>query len=120
MRKFILTAVLAILPFGLSAARLTLRDGTVVNGQFVSGNSQTIVFQDDNGVQRRFDVSQIQLLDFTPVASSRNGGYPASPGNYPQQQTQQANLPPVQYPPPGEANRLDERRYEHDWTVLPA
>ena len=68
MRKYAIIALLAIVPaFG---ARLTLRDGTVVYGQFVSGTSQNIVFRDDNGVQRRFDVNQIQGIDFGAVSTA--------------------------------------------------
>src|SRR3954471_4676792 len=65
MRKFAILALLAIVP--AFAARLTLRDGTVVYGQFVSGTAQNIVFRDDNGVQRRFDVNQIQGIDFSGI-----------------------------------------------------
>src|SRR5438309_128562 len=67
MRKYAMLALLAILPPVLSAARITLRDGSVVYGQFISGTSQTIVFQDDNGVRRRFDVNQVQNIDFGGV-----------------------------------------------------
>jgi hypothetical protein len=88
MRKFAIMAMLALLPPFLSAAQLTLRNGSIVHGQFISGSEQTIVFQDENGVRRRFDVNQIQAIDF---------GAPA------------ANT----------ANRFDEPRYQHDWTVLP-
>ena len=56
----------------LSAARITLRDGSVMYGQFISGTSQTIVFQDDNGVRRRFDVNQVQNIDFGGVNTSAN------------------------------------------------
>src|SRR3954447_26700351 len=65
MRKYAILALLAIVP--TFAARLTLRDGSVVYGQFVSGTSANIVFRDDNGVQRRFDVNQIQNIDFSGV-----------------------------------------------------
>ena len=39
MRRFALLVIWATLPFGLSAGRLTLRDGTVIFGQFISGTS---------------------------------------------------------------------------------
>src|SRR5206468_11611885 len=68
MRKYAILALLAIVP--TFAARLTLRDGTVVYGQFVSGTSQNIIFRDDNGVQRRFDVNQIQGIDFSGVTTA--------------------------------------------------
>ncbi len=77
MRKLALAALVAILPMGLLAARLTLRDGTVVYGQFVNGSSRNIVFLDDNGVRRTFDLNQVQTLDFdnvnAPANSYRNG-----------------------------------------------
>jgi len=69
MRKFALLAFIAIFPLGLSAARLVLRDGSTVNGRFISGTSQQIIFQDESGVRRRFDINQIQNLDFEPVAT---------------------------------------------------
>ena len=65
MRKYAILALLAIVP--VFAARLTLRDGTVIYGEFVSGTSQNIVFRDDNGVQRRFNLNQIQGIDFGGV-----------------------------------------------------
>src|SRR5689334_5955513 len=75
MRKYATMALLALLPPVLFAARLTLRDGTVVYGQFISGTSQNIIFQDDNGVRRRFDLNQIRGLDFDNVTNTagRNG-----------------------------------------------
>jgi len=68
MRNFAILALLAIVP--AFAARLTLRDGTVVYGQFVSGTAQNIVFRDDNGIQRRFSVNQIQGIDFGSVSTA--------------------------------------------------
>src|SRR6476646_7697470 len=72
MRKYAILALLAVLP--AFAARLTLRDGTVLYGEFVSGTTQNIIFRDDNGVQRRFNVNQIQGIDFGNVttAAGRN------------------------------------------------
>jgi hypothetical protein len=63
-------ALVALLAPALDAARLTLRDGSVIYGQFISGTSQNIVFQDDNGVRRRFNLNQIQGIDFDAVNSS--------------------------------------------------
>jgi hypothetical protein len=111
MRKFILLAVLTIFPLGLFAARLTLRDGTVVYGQFISGTSQNIIFQDDTGARRRFDLDRIQTIDFNSV-NPRAGAYPRDP-NYPR---------PDDRPPGYEsntANRPDERRPDSDWATLP-
>ena len=75
MRKYAALALLALLPPVLSAAQLTLRDGTVIYGQFISGTSQNIVFQDDNGVRRRFNVNQIQGINFDNVSTTANRGY---------------------------------------------
>jgi hypothetical protein len=111
MQKFILLAVLTIFPLGLFAARLTLRDGTVVYGQFISGTSQNIIFQDDTGARRRFDLDRIQTIDFNSV-NPRAGAYPRDP-NYPR---------PDDRPPSYEsntANRPDERRPDSDWATLP-
>ena len=72
MRKYAMLALLACLPAALFAARLTLRDGSVIYGQFVSGTTQTIVFQDDNGVRRRFNLNQVQGIDFSNINSSLN------------------------------------------------
>ena len=133
MRKYAILALLAIVP--AFAARLTLRDGTVVYGQFVSGTAQNIVFRDDNGVQRRFDVNQIQGIDFSGVntaagryddnnrnndnnrniddnrnTNNRNNDYDSNRRNdsYAQQRIGDNNT----------AYRNDTR-HNGDWTVLP-
>jgi hypothetical protein len=64
MRRFGSWLLAVLIPLTLSAARLTLRDGTVVNGRFVSGSARIIVFQDDHGVGRQFDVDRVQDLEF--------------------------------------------------------
>jgi hypothetical protein len=99
MRKFAIVAMLALLPPILSAARLMLRDGTVIHGNFVSGTTQSIVFQDDSGIRRRFDLNQIQSIDFGEPVTALDRGRSF------------ADRAP---------DRLDERPYAHDWTVLPA
>jgi hypothetical protein len=124
MRKYALLALLAVLPPVLSAARITLRDGTVVYGQFISGTSQNIVFQDDNGVRRRFDLNQVQGIDFGEVNTSVNrpvggdqynrGNNNNQPNNYYDQRTG-ANTNNN-----NSAYRNDTSRYQNDWTVLPA
>ena len=107
MRKFAMLALIACLPAALFAARITLRDGSVIYGQFISGTTQTIVFQDDNGVRRRFNLNQVQGIDFNNVNSSLN-----RENSYSDQR-------------PGvidnnSANRMDDRRVGNDWAVLPA
>jgi len=76
MRKFTQLALLAIIPFGLFAARVTLRDGTVVTGRFLNGTESRIVFQDESGIRRTFNTNEIQTIDFndvmTPLSNSAN------------------------------------------------
>jgi hypothetical protein len=110
-------ALCAMVPFGLSAARLTLRNGTVVDGQFVSGNNQEIVFQDQYGARRTFNINDVQNLDFTqfsaPVNNPSSGAYQqrAYDNNNNQQPYNSANR--------ADNNRSDER-YPNDWNVLPS
>ena len=68
MPNTIWIAVLSLaVPIGLSAARLTLRDGTVINGRMISGSTASIVFQDDTGRRTVYDVDLISTIDFNPV-----------------------------------------------------
>jgi len=85
-------SLFGVLVLTLSAARITLRDGTVVYGQFVSGSPQNIVIQDQSGMRHHFDLNQVQLIDFGPVnapagTDDRDRQYP------PDQQTSQAARP---------------------------
>ena len=58
MRIFALFTLAALLlPVGLSAAQLTLRDGTVIFGQFVSGSPRSIVFEDSRGIRTNLQYS---------------------------------------------------------------
>jgi hypothetical protein len=104
MRKYGLLALLVLLPPFLSAARLTLRDGAVIYGQFISGTPQTVVFQDDNGVRRRFDLKQVQNIDFRNF-SPQAAAHGPLPGG-------------LQYGDT-EADREDPG-YSNDWAVIPA
>jgi hypothetical protein len=70
MRKIALLAFTVLLPAGLFAARLTLRDGTIIYGRFLNGSEQNLVFEDDHGARRRFDLNQVQSLDFDAVNPS--------------------------------------------------
>lgn len=80
MRKLIASAFLiSFVPLGLFAARLVLRDGTVVYGDFVSGSPQQIIFRDDRGAQQRFDIRQVETLDFNAESRSAN---PYTPDRY--------------------------------------
>jgi hypothetical protein len=67
MRRILLIAVLAMSPAWLSAARLTLRDGTVVTGRMISASTASLVFQDDAGRQMTYDLDQISMIDFHPA-----------------------------------------------------
>jgi len=124
MRKYAALAMLALLPPVLSAAQLTMRDGTVIYGQFISGTSQNIVFQDDNGVRRRFDLNQIQGIRFDNVATTagrydnpvrsderRDSYYDNRQGNN--------NTGNYNSPAPNPNNNTAYRN-GNDWAVLPA
>jgi hypothetical protein len=101
MRKYAMLALIAFLPPVLSAARLTLRDGSVIYGQFISGTSQNVIFQDDNGVRRRFNLNQVQGIDFSNVTNSLR-----------RENTYNGNT--------NTAYRTDDRRNGNDWAILPA
>jgi hypothetical protein len=94
MRKLGILAIVALLPPFLSAARVVLRDGTVIVGDFVSGSPQNVVVQDNNGVRRRFDLNQVRSIEFGDERAM-----PARGGD--------------------SADRMNRDRYPHDWAVLP-
>jgi hypothetical protein len=73
MRKAAVIALLAFFPCGLVAARLMLRDGSVIYGRFLSGTPQSIVFQDDTGMRRSFDLNQVQTIDFNAAGPQVEG-----------------------------------------------
>jgi hypothetical protein len=78
MQKLTSAAILAIIPFALSAAQITLHDGTVIYGRFVSGDNRTIIFDDESGARRRFSVNQVEFIDLqAPSTSSYDRGYGA-------------------------------------------
>jgi len=112
MRKYAALALLALLPPVLSAAQLTMRDGTVIYGRFISGTSQNIVFQDDNGVRRRFDLNQIQGIRFDNVSTTA-GRYEDRRDSY----YDQRNPAPAPVPVP---NNNTAYRNGNDWATLPA
>jgi len=106
---------MATLPLALSAARLVLRDGTIMEGQFISGTPQNIIFQDTNGVRRRFDLNLIQNLEFNSIATTADRGYGYDRYGQPAD---------VRAPQPNNNaayrdERRDDRRNDRDWTVLP-
>jgi len=121
MRKYAILALLAIVP--VFAARLTLRDGSVLYGEFVSGTSQNIVFRDDNGVQRRFDLNQIQGIDFSGVNTAAGRYDNNSRNNNNDNRYNDNNRPNDTYAQQriGDNNPAyrNDTRHAGDWTVLP-
>src|SRR3954449_13265704 len=104
MRKFTQLAILAIIPFGLFAARITLRDGSTINGRFLSGTEDRIVVQDDSGLRRTFNINEVQTVDFNDtIAPAYNRDS--------DRRDDSANRRD------DSANRVDNRRV---WTTLPA
>ena len=120
MRRLLVLTFLTILPVSLFAASLTLRDGTVIYGQFISGNTQQIVFQDDNGGRRNIALDRVLNIDFTPANPSSAQYNPPAYQNPPQYQNPQT-APAYQNPPAysDNANRVDDRG-DHPWAILPA
>src|ERR1051326_6300997 len=111
MRKIALLAVATLLvPLGLFAARLTLRDGTVIYGQFLNGSSGRIMFQDSRGMHRTFYISEVREIDFQSLDTSADRYYPGDPvpGNRAPRQPAFDSMPPGR----------DETRYGDTWTTL--
>jgi hypothetical protein len=81
MRRItILCALVAWSVATAAAHRIVLKDGTTLQGTFISGSNSTITFKDLNGNTRRFDVTYIQSIDFSDnsYARSRGSGLPPS------------------------------------------
>src|SRR5574340_534711 len=82
MRRFALVAFLAgcsAMAFAAGSQLLTLRDGRAFSGTMTSGNSQYLIFRDDSGVQRRFNVNEVQSLGF---GYSGNSVFGTTSGTY--------------------------------------
>lgn len=119
MRKFSRLAILAIIPFGLFAARITLRDGSTINGRFLSGTQDRIVFQDDNGLRRTFNINEVQTVDFNDTvapAYNRDSDRRDDQGRNDLGRNDQGRYDQVDRRDDS-ANRMDNRR---GWTTLPA
>ncbi len=56
------------------ADTIVLRDGTSHNGTYVSGTERSIVFRDNRGVQREFDIRDIRTLEFNPAGRTAQNG----------------------------------------------
>lgn len=85
MRKFLLLAFVVVLQHTVvgRADTITLHDGTRYNGVFLDGSSREINFQDDLGVRRRFNTSDVASVEFqagTPASAlpARGRGVRAS------------------------------------------
>jgi len=86
MRKAMLFAILSLFSLALFAAqnRITLRDGKTYTGVFLSGNSRTIEFQDDSGERRRFNIDDVQTIEFNgPRETSANTANRSAPESGP-------------------------------------
>jgi len=82
MRRILLIAVLAAAPAALSAARLTLRDGSVIDGRMISASTASIVFQDDTGRRRVYDLGQVSNIDFNYAPGYNQQPYPQGADRY--------------------------------------
>jgi len=111
MRRFALLVIWATLPFGLSAGRLTLRDGTVIFGQFISCTAQNITFQDDNGVRRNFNLNQVDTIDFNDINTPAREDVRRGSNQLDLRERDDGN---------NSADRLDDRRPQGEWVSLPA
>jgi len=60
--KFLLAAIVPIAMFASDS--VTLRDGTVQTGTFIDANGRVVTFEDQNGVRRRYDISEVQSINF--------------------------------------------------------
>jgi hypothetical protein len=61
--RFLLAAITPIALFAWSDS-VTLRDGTVQTGTFIDANGRVVTFEDQNGVRRRYDLSEVQSINF--------------------------------------------------------
>lgn len=70
MRKLAGAVCLLALPLtALAADRITLKNGNTYNGHFVSGTSRQIVFTDENGTRRTFELRNVDSVTFGTSAS---------------------------------------------------
>ena len=63
----------------LAADMITLRDGSRRVGTLVSSTGRVIIFDEESGVRRRYNIAQVRSLEFdtsaTSSATSRTGIY---------------------------------------------
>lgn len=73
MKKLPLIAIAALFPLAVwsRADTLTLRDGSRHVGRFISGSSNGITFQEDNGNRRFYNLGEVQSLEFERLRSGR-------------------------------------------------
>jgi hypothetical protein len=65
MGKFAAAVCLWVFPLaGFAADRVSLKNGSTYYGQFVSGTDRQIVFQDENGTRRQFNLRDIDTIAF--------------------------------------------------------
>jgi hypothetical protein len=90
MGKYLAATCLFLLPLSAFDAhhRVTLKNGNTHSGQFISGTSTQIVFQDENGSRRRFSVADVAQISFDDASTTSTFGrdtlsdrrYPADDG----------------------------------------
>jgi hypothetical protein len=68
-----IVGLVAIALPGFAADQLRLKDGRSYNGQFISGSTTQVVFEDENGTRRRFQVREVDSLTFDASANSAFG-----------------------------------------------
>ncbi len=118
MRKLLCVAAMAVFASTLFGARLTLRDGTAVYGRFVSGDGNSVVFQDENGMNHRYGLNQIQIIDFDAVEP---GGMYGGSANRAAPQNNPYGNPNSQYTQYGNQNNSQYgNQYGGNEVVIPA
>jgi hypothetical protein len=76
MARIALMACLAVgflLPAFAAQDQIRLKDGRTFNGQFISGTTRQVVFEDENGTRRRFEIRDVLSIAFEVDASSAFG-----------------------------------------------
>ncbi len=73
MRKLLVLASTLVLASGAWADILILRDGGHRTGRYISGSSDSITFQDENGKRNSYKIDEVQSLQFeTPRQGALN------------------------------------------------
>jgi hypothetical protein len=85
MKHLVIAAAVSLCVVSLatmsSADTLILRSGARVSGRLVGVANRTITFQDADGVNRRYNTSQVDALEFTPDGRGNTRGRDSGNGN---------------------------------------